>query len=207
MNSCGRSFHIDSKASSARQRWSVLACISDKLASQHRAPHDNPMDRDLANSNFDGHSFFFPMKPGHFFSIVLGKSKSCCVSRCAILLKDEVVRQEIPAVFDSKLEYCIQAWRPYLCKDELLEKVQRRATRLMFSDKSLGYYSKLGLTTLETRRLRGDIIEVFKILRVSRMLLTILTLLCLSQDSVVIHLNCINLILGLILENFLFQFV
>ena len=29
---------------------------------------------------------------------VLGKS--CCLSRCAILLKDEVVRQEMPAVFD-----------------------------------------------------------------------------------------------------------
>jgi len=68
-----------------------------------------------------------------------------------------------------KLEYCILAWRPYLCKDtELLEKIQRRATRLMFSDKSLGYYDrvrKLGLTTLETRRLRGDIIEVFKIFK------------------------------------------
>jgi len=37
-----------------------------------------------------------------------------------------------------KLEYCIQAWRPYLCEDiELIEKVQRRATRLMISDKSL----------------------------------------------------------------------
>jgi len=63
--------------------------------------------------------------------------------------------------------HAIQARRPYyLCKViELLEKVQRRATRLMFSDKSLGYYDslrKLGLTTLETRRLSGDIIEVFK---------------------------------------------
>jgi len=33
---------------------------------------------------------------------------------------------------------------PYLCKDiELLEKVQRRNTRLMFSDKLLGYYDRL----------------------------------------------------------------
>jgi len=68
------------------------------------------------------------------------------------------------SIVRPKLEYCIQAWRPYICKDiELLEKVQRKATRLMFSDKSLRYYERLilGLTSLETRRLQGDIIEVF----------------------------------------------
>jgi len=68
-----------------------------------------------------------------------------------------------------KLDYCIQAWRPYLKKDiDLLEKVQRRATRLMTSDKSLSYTDRLqkfGLTTLETRRLRGDLIEVFKMFK------------------------------------------
>ena len=49
-----------------------------------------------------------------------------------------------------------------------LEKVQRRATRLMTSDKSLSYSDRLqkfGLTTLETRRLRGDLIEVFKMFK------------------------------------------
>jgi len=46
-----------------------------------------------------------------------------------------------------------------------------------------------------------------KFLRDLRMLTTILTLLSHSQDSVAIHINCINLILDLILENFLFQFV
>ena len=51
------------------------------------------------------------------------------------------------------LEYCIQAWRPYRKKNiDILERVQRRATK------------ECGLTTLETRRLRGDQIEVFKIL-------------------------------------------
>jgi len=40
-----------------------------------------------------------------------------------------------------KLEYCVQAWRPYLQKDiELPEKVQKRATRMMTNDKSLSYY-------------------------------------------------------------------
>ena len=51
---------------------------------------------------------------------------------------------------------------------DLLEKVQRRATRLMTSDKSLSYsdwLQKFGLTTLETRRLRGDLIEVFKMFK------------------------------------------
>ena len=51
---------------------------------------------------------------------------------------------------------------------DLLEKMQRRATRLMTSDKSLSYTDRLqkfGLTTLETRRLRGDLIDVFKMFK------------------------------------------
>jgi len=62
-----------------------------------------------------------------------------------------------------------QAWRPYLRKDiDLLEKVQKRATRLIINDRGLPYgerLTRLGLTTLETRRLRGDLIEVFKIFK------------------------------------------
>ena len=62
----------------------------------------------------------------------------------------------------------MQAWRPHYRKDiDKLEKVQRRATRMV---EGLGEYSYedrlriLGLTTLETRFLRADLIEVFKIL-------------------------------------------
>jgi len=68
------------------------------------------------------------------------------------------------------LEYCVLAWRPYLRKYiDLLEKVQKRATRLIINDRGLTYeerLNKLGLTTLETRRLRGDMIEVSRFLRV-----------------------------------------
>jgi len=57
----------------------------------------------------------------------------------------------------------------HLQKDiDLLEKVQRTATRMMAKDKSLSYYDRLkkfGLTTLETRRLRGDLIEVYKLFK------------------------------------------
>ena len=66
------------------------------------------------------------------------------------------------------MEYCIQAWRPYHKKDiNKLERVQRRATKHIQELKHLCYERRLlecRLTTLETRRLRGDLIEVFKIL-------------------------------------------
>ena len=48
----------------------------------------------------------------------------------------------------------------------MLEKIQGRATKLIPGLRDLTYEERLkecGLTTLETRRLRGDQIEVFKI--------------------------------------------
>ena len=67
------------------------------------------------------------------------------------------------------LDYCVQVWRPYLHKDiDLLEKVQKRATKLVPALKDKPYEERLvalNLTTLETRRIRGDLIETFKILK------------------------------------------
>ena len=48
------------------------------------------------------------------------------------------------------------------------ERVQKRATKLISVLSEMGYEERLkilGLTTLETRRLKGDLIEVFKILK------------------------------------------
>ena len=72
------------------------------------------------------------------------------------------------AIVRPHLEYCIQTWRPYRKKDiDTLERIQRRATEMIPELRDLSYEERLkecGLTTLETRRLRGDQIEVFKIL-------------------------------------------
>ena len=67
------------------------------------------------------------------------------------------------------LDYCVQAWRPHYRKDiDKLEKVQRRATKMVEGLEGYSYSDRLrilGLTTLETRFLRADLIEVFKILK------------------------------------------
>ncbi len=64
------------------------------------------------------------------------------------------------------LEYAAPAWSPYRKKEILtLERIQRRATKLVRQFKNLSYEEglvKLNLTTLEKRRDRGDLIQLFK---------------------------------------------
>ena len=63
------------------------------------------------------------------------------------------------------LEYAVQAWRHYTQKD--IERVQIRATRMIQGLRSDSYQERLnktGLISFEMRRLRADLIEVFKIL-------------------------------------------
>ena len=94
----------------------------------------------------------------------LGMIKRNIVSR-----NKNIITKIYKALVRPKLDYCVQGWRPYLRKDiDQLEKVQRRATKLISECKGLNYSQRLeltGLTTLEKRRDRGDMIEVFKILK------------------------------------------
>ena len=65
------------------------------------------------------------------------------------------------AIVRPHLEDCIQAWSTYLRKDiDMLAKLQRRATKLISGLIDLRYEKRpkeYGLTTLETRRLRGGV--------------------------------------------------
>ena len=71
------------------------------------------------------------------------------------------------AMIRSHLEYASSVWNPHCKEDiEILEKVQRRATKLVKTIKHLSYEDRLKtlkLPTLKYRRIRGDLIEVFKI--------------------------------------------
>jgi len=64
------------------------------------------------------------------------------------------------------LEYCTPAWSPHYRKDkDLLERVQHRFTRMFSHLRHLEYEERLnilGLWSLEERRNRADLLEVYK---------------------------------------------
>lgn len=66
------------------------------------------------------------------------------------------------------LEYCTPVWSPYLKKGvRKIKSIQRRATKLVPIVKDLSYENRLktlGLATLEYRRDRYDMIQVYKAL-------------------------------------------
>ena len=64
------------------------------------------------------------------------------------------------------LEYCMQFWSPLLAGEKkMIESVQRRALKLINGYKNISYVDRLcysNLISLDKRRLRGDLIEMFK---------------------------------------------
>ena len=88
------------------------------------------------------------------------------INRAFTYKTKEVVLKLYKSLVRPHLDYCIQAWRPYKQKDiDLLESIQRRMSRIIPELRHLDYPSRLRIlqiTTLETRRVRADLLEVFK---------------------------------------------
>eukprot|EP00061_Rhincodon_typus_P001750 g15670.t1 len=72
----------------------------------------------------------------------------------------DVLLQLYRALVRPHLEYCVQFWSPFLRKDALaVEKEQQKFTCLILEMVGLTYeerLTRLGLFSLEFRRMRGD---------------------------------------------------
>ena len=129
---------------------------------------DSLLDRTTEEKDL-GVTFSADMKVSEQCGIAASKENQILglIRRTIMYKEKQLIVPLYEAIVRPHLEYCIQVWRSYRKKDiDDLERIKRRATKMIPELRDLSYESRLlqcGLTILETSRLRGDQIEVFKI--------------------------------------------
>ena len=84
-------------------------------------------------------------------------------------MDEEIFKHIYKGLVRPHLEYAVPVWSPHLVKHiDIIENVQRRATKLVPGLSSKSYENRLRhlkIPTLAYRRVRGDMIQVFKLLQ------------------------------------------
>ena len=110
------------------------------------------------------------LSPSHHIAKIVRKANQI-VGMIRRIYEDRSKNNIVPlykSLVRPHLEYCVQAWGPYLQQDiNNIEGVQRRMTKMMREVEEEEYEQRLKKTklmSLEMRRLRSDLIEVYKIM-------------------------------------------
>ena len=111
------------------------------------------------------------LKPREHINTIISKANQTLgmIRRSFVHLDKDIFLLTYKSLVRPIMEYCHTAWSPHLVRDiNLLENVQRRATKMVIGMHSLPYeerLKKLDLFPLAHRRHRGDLILVYKMFK------------------------------------------